>query len=129
MSELLLLASCTQEEARQAFRISYHLTRVAATYALRTTRPPMHSTSYNPRQNWVFCWTEVGAIYVGIIQSLIASCKLQGIDPYTYLVDVLIRLGQHSDVNPAELIPQKWKEKFAGSPLRSDLRQFNNVAQ
>src|SRR4051812_821640 len=33
------------------------------------------------RRNWLFCWTEVGAQYVGIVQSLIASCRLQGIDP------------------------------------------------
>src|SRR4029434_8310125 len=43
------------------------------------------------RRNWLFCWTEVGACYVGIVQSLIASCRLQGVDPYGYLVDVLQR--------------------------------------
>ena len=37
----------------------------------------------------MFRWTEVGAEHLGIIQSLIASCRLQSIDPYTYLVDVL----------------------------------------
>ena len=39
------------------------------------------------RKNWLFCWTEIGAHYAGIANSLIASCKLQNIDPYTYLVD------------------------------------------
>ena len=43
------------------------------------------------RKNWLFCWTEVGAQQVGIVQSLIASCRLQGVDPYVYLVDVLQR--------------------------------------
>jgi transposase len=38
------------------------------------------------RRNWLFCWTEVGAKYVGIAQSLIATCRLHDIDPYTYLV-------------------------------------------
>lgn len=41
------------------------------------------------RRNWLFCWTEIGARHVGIIQSLLTTCRLQGIAPYTYLVDVL----------------------------------------
>jgi hypothetical protein len=36
------------------------------------------------RKNWLFCWTEVGAECVGIVQSLIATCRLQEVDPYTY---------------------------------------------
>ena len=40
------------------------------------------------RKAWNFCWTEVGAEYVGIIQSLVTTCRLHGINPYTYLVDV-----------------------------------------
>ncbi len=45
------------------------------------------------RRNWLFCWTELGAKQVGIIQSLIATCKLHGVDVTTYLVDVLERVG------------------------------------
>lgn len=41
------------------------------------------------QKSWLFCWTELGAKHVGIIQSLIVTCRLHGIDPYTYLVDVL----------------------------------------
>ncbi len=33
------------------------------------------------RKNWLFCWTEVGAEHVGKIQSLIVTCRLQGINP------------------------------------------------
>ncbi len=43
------------------------------------------------RKTWNFCWTELGAEHVGVIQSLIVTCRLHGIDPYTYLVDVLQR--------------------------------------
>ncbi len=35
----------------------------------------------------------LGAKQVGIMQSLIVTCQLHGIDPYTYLVDVLQRVG------------------------------------
>jgi transposase len=73
------------------------------------------------RKNWNFCWTELGAEHVGIIQSLIVTCRLHTVDPYTYLVDVLQRVGQHPAARVAELTPRLWKQHFASSPLRSDL--------
>ena len=36
---------------------------------------------------------EVGARRVGIIQSLLVTCRLHGVEPYTYLVDVLQRIA------------------------------------
>jgi len=73
------------------------------------------------RKNWLFCWTEVGARHVGIIQSLLASCRLQGVDPYVYLVDVLQRVDTHPALEVQLLTPRLWKEHFAANPLRSDL--------
>lgn len=73
------------------------------------------------RKNWLFCWTEVGAVHVGIIQSLISTCRLHSVDPYTYLVDVLQRVGIHPASRVAELTPRLWKDYFAGDPLRSDI--------
>ena len=73
------------------------------------------------RRNWLFTWTELGAEHVGIAQSLIVTCRLHGIDPYTYLVDVLQRLGAHPAARVAELTPRVWKQHFAANPLRSDL--------
>ena len=55
------------------------------------------------------------------MQSLIVTCRLHGIDPYTYLVDVLQRVAQHPAARVAELTPRLWNEHFAGNPLRSDL--------
>jgi transposase len=73
------------------------------------------------RRNWLFCWTEVGARHVGIIQSLLASCRLQGVDPYAYLVDVLQRVDTHPAFEVQLLTPRLWKQHFAANPLRSDL--------
>ena len=73
------------------------------------------------RKNWLFNWTEVGAEYVGIIQSLLTTCRLHNINPYIYLVDVLQRVDQHPADRVEELTPRLWKEKFAGNPLKSDL--------
>jgi hypothetical protein len=76
------------------------------------------------RKSWLFCWTELGAKHVGVIQSLIVTCRLHGIDPYAYLVDVLQRISEHPASRVAELTPRLWKEHFAAAPLRSDLADF-----
>jgi len=73
------------------------------------------------KKNWMFCWTEVGARHAGIVQSLIATCRLHDLDPTTYLVDVLQRVAQHPASRVAELTPRLWKQHFAANPLRSDL--------
>jgi transposase len=71
------------------------------------------------RKNWLFCWTEVGAHQVGQIQSLLATCVLHDVDPYTYLVDVLQRIDHHPQAEVTKLIPRLWKESFADAPLRA----------
>lgn len=76
------------------------------------------------RRNWLFCWTEIGAERLGMIHSLLATCRLQGIHPYTYLVDVLQRVGQHPAKAVAELTPRLWKDRFAEQPLTSDLERY-----
>jgi len=73
------------------------------------------------RKNWLFCWTELGAQCVGIFQSLLSTCRLQGVDPYVYLVDVLQRVAIHPASKVDMLTPRLWKEHFAHDPLRSDL--------
>ena len=73
------------------------------------------------RKNWMFSWTELGAQHVGIIQSLICTCKLQGIDPYIYLTDVLQRISVHPNKDIDQLTPRLWKQHFADDPMKSDL--------
>lgn len=80
------------------------------------------------RKNWMFCWTELGAEHVGIIQSLITTCKLHDVNPYHYLTDVLQRVGSHPAKDVIELTPRIWKEKFATNPLRSDVYGWVNDA-
>ena len=73
------------------------------------------------RKNWLFCWTEIGAHYVGVINSLLATCRLHGVDPYTYLVDVLQRIDTHPAMEVHRLTPRLWKKEFAHNPMRSDI--------
>ena len=73
------------------------------------------------KKAWLFAWTEIGAERIGVIQSLLTTCRLQGVDPYTYLVDVLQRISVHPASNVIELTPRVWKAKFADNPMKSDL--------
>ena len=81
------------------------------------------------RKNWNFCWTELGAKHVGIVQSLIVTCRLHSIDVYTYLVEVLQRVGRHPASRVDELTPRQWKQRFAVVPLRSDLQSIVSGGQ
>ena len=76
------------------------------------------------RKNWLFSWTELGARHIGIMQSLIVTCRLHQIDPYDYLVDVLQRVGEHPASRVHELTPRLWKQLFAANPLRSALHNL-----
>ena len=73
------------------------------------------------RRNWLFAWTEDGAERVAAIQSLLYTCRLHGVDPHAWLVDVLQRISVHPAGRVRELTPREWKTRFAGSPMRSDL--------
>ncbi|WBL64527.1 IS66 family transposase [Thauera sp. WB-2] len=73
------------------------------------------------RKNWMFSWTELGAQHVGVVQSLIATCRLHELDPYDYLVDVLQRVAQHPAADVAQLTPRLWKQHFGKAPLRSEI--------
>jgi transposase len=73
------------------------------------------------RKNYLFCWSELGAEQLGILQSLMITCRIQGINPYTYLVNLLQRVGLNPAKDVLDLVPRVWKTKFADNPLKSDL--------
>ena len=74
------------------------------------------------RRNWSFAWNELQAQWVGVIQSSLTTCRLQGVDSYTYLVDVLQRVRKHPAKRIIGLTQRIWKTLFTNRSLRSDLR-------
>jgi transposase len=78
------------------------------------------------RKNFLFCWTELGAKHVGLVQSLLVTCRLHSVHPYTYLVDVLQRISQHPARDVIELTPRVWKTLFANDPIKSDLETLRS---
>jgi transposase len=63
------------------------------------------------RKNWIFFGNERGGQTAAVMYSLLATCKEHGVDPRTYLRDVLLRIGKVSDVR--ELTPYGWKARWA----------------
>jgi len=60
------------------------------------------------RKAWLFAGSKRGGEAAATALSLIESCKLNGIDPYAYLRDVLARIGGHRTDRVAELLPFNW---------------------
>ena len=58
-------------------------------------------------------------VLVGRVLSDKMTCRLQGVDPCTYLVDVLQRVSVYPDKDILDLTPRRWKEMFAHDPIRS----------
>ena len=60
---------------------------------------------------------------VGILQSLVSTCRLHGIYPYTWLVNVLQRISVLPARDVAQLTSRLWKDHFADKPMISDVRK------
>ena len=62
------------------------------------------------RKNALFAGSDGGGDRWAIICSLIETCKLNGVEPYGYLTDVLKRMVEGYPVNRLdELLPWTWK--------------------
>jgi transposase len=61
------------------------------------------------RRNYLFAGSEAGAKRAAIIYSLVASCKLNGHDPFAYFSDVLNKLTTWPVDKIDDLLPSNWK--------------------
>lgn len=61
------------------------------------------------RKNWLFAGSDSGGERAAVIYSLVASCKLCGIDPFAYLCDVIDRVSIHPAKEISQLVPANWK--------------------
>jgi transposase len=60
------------------------------------------------RKNWLFAGSSEGAQRMAIIYSLVATCKLNGINPYEYFVDILPKVASYPSPKIADLTPINW---------------------
>ena len=60
------------------------------------------------RHNWVFFGSDQGGKTAAVLRSFTASCQRVGVDPFTWLKDVLSRIADHPITRVAELLPHNW---------------------
>ena len=61
------------------------------------------------RKNFLFVGNEQAGKNLAILQTLISTCELHGVNPQDYLTDVLLRIQTHPASKIEELLPDKWK--------------------
>ncbi len=60
------------------------------------------------RKNYLFAGSHAGAGRAALVYSLLGSRRLQGINPYDYLLDVLQRLPEQPINRLVELLLPNW---------------------
>jgi transposase len=81
------------------------------------------------RKNYMFAGSEAGAERAAIIYSLVASCKLNGIDPFVYFRNVLERVSIHPAGKIDQLLPSNWELPASDNEDDSVIReQIEKVA-
>ena len=62
------------------------------------------------RKNYLFAGSHEAAQRMAMIYSMVGSCKMQGVNPYLRLKDVLTRISMHPINKIKELLPHYWKQ-------------------
>jgi transposase len=60
------------------------------------------------RKNWLFVGEDGGGESMAVLQTIVATCKLNGINPYDYIKDVIIRLQSTETKDITPLLPTHW---------------------
>jgi hypothetical protein len=73
------------------------------------------------RHSYLFAGSERGARNWAILASLLTTAKLNGVDPLTWLTDILERVvsGRTRSHQLQDLLPWNWKAARAMDPLRA----------
>jgi len=61
------------------------------------------------RRNWTFCGSDRGGERAAAIYTLVATAKLNDIDPEAWLADVLRRINDHPASRLDQLLPWNWR--------------------
>ena len=61
------------------------------------------------RRNWTFCGSDRGGERAAAIYTLIATAKLNDVDPEAWLGDVLRRINDHPASRLGDLLPWNWR--------------------
>jgi transposase len=67
------------------------------------------------RRNWTFAGSDEGGRRAAAIYTLIATAKLNDVDPQAWLADMLAHLPDHPAKRIHELLPWKWRLQNIGA--------------
>ena len=71
------------------------------------------------KKNWLFFGDADAGERSAIIYSIIESCRRHGIEPYTYLRDVLTRLPTMTNRQIKDVVPKAWAAAWRNTALRA----------
>jgi transposase len=60
------------------------------------------------KKNFLFAGHDEGAQNLAVLQTIVATCLLHGVNPEAYIADVLVRIGPGVDVQA--LLPWNWAQ-------------------
>ena len=60
-------------------------------------------------KNWLFIGSELAGQRAAMVMRLVQSAKMNGVEPWAYLRDVLARIHSHPNSRIEELLPHCWK--------------------
>jgi hypothetical protein len=70
------------------------------------------------RRAWLFAGSDRGGERAAAIYTLIATAKLNGVDPQAWLADVLRRIADHPASQLYQLLPWHWKQRETSAVCR-----------
>jgi transposase len=69
------------------------------------------------RKSWMFCGSDRGGQRAAVMYGLIATCRMNKVDPEAWLRDVLARLPDHPANKLDELLPWNWKTRRSAAVI------------
>jgi transposase len=75
------------------------------------------------RKNYLFAGSEKGAQRAALFYALLASCKLNDVDPFTWLHDVLQTLPEYPISQIDQLLPSRWNREQPNPELWPQLQE------
>jgi hypothetical protein len=98
---------CAREEELSRF-LHYGMLEIDTNLIERSIRPIALG-----RKNYMFAGSHEAAQNAAMIYSLLATCKLQNIDPYNWLKSVIKLMPTHPASRIEDLLPQYWNSRIA----------------